>query len=257
MTHGACRDERVIPSLGLLCNGVWNMARSELSNTKIAAVLVGFPLGSTLLSLLLLKRDVFAWSGAEFFTVFWALITLWYATQIWLLSRVLKSSGWTWADIGFGLSRRGTAWFVGGFLLFAFALFGLIELAMGGAALDPAKVQALSDLSNLTPKTSTQRFIFVFMALAAGLCEELVYRGFAIRALEGRGMNRWLAVLVASIPFVFQHGLKSIDQFWWFFIWGLVFGVMFVAIKRLYANIVIHWLVILSAMLAVLQVLQS
>lgn len=69
--------------------------------------------------------------------------------------------------------------------------------------------------------------------------------------------NWWLAVCLASLPFVFQHGLKSLDQFWWFFLWGIAFGVLFVAVKRLYANIVIHWLVILSAMLAVLTVLQS
>lgn len=233
------------------------MSHTQMSRTRIAAVLVGFPLVSTLVSLLLLDRGSLAWTGLEFFTAFWLLITAWYATQIFLLSRVLKSSGWQWRDIGYGFSRRGTLWFIGGYFVFAFGLFALIEVAMGGAALDPAKVQALSDLSNLTPKTWPQRLIFIFMGLAAGLCEELVYRGFAIRALESRGMNRWLAVPAAAMPFVFQHGLKSIDQFWWFFIWGLVFGVMYVAIKRLYANIVIHWLVILSAMLAVLQVLQS
>ncbi len=232
------------------------MSRTEMSKSKIAAVLVGFPLVSTLISLLLLKRDAFEWTGLEFFTAFWILITAWYATQIFLLSRVLKTSGWTWSDIGYGFGRKGTVRFIGGFFLVAFALFALIELALSGFELDPTKVQAMSDLSNLTPKTWPSRLVFVFMALAAGLCEELVYRGFAIRALESKGINRWLAALIASIPFVFQHGLKSLDQFWWFFIWGLVFGALFIATKRLYANIVIHWLVILSAMLAVLQVLQ-
>ena len=228
-----------------------------MSTAKIAAVLVGFPVVSTLISLLLLDRQSLAWTGLEFFTAFWLLITAWYATQIVVLGGVLKSSGWSWSDIGFGFERRGTLWFVGGYLLFAAALLGFIEYAMAGAALDPDKVKALSDLSNLTPKTWPQRIVFVLMGLAAGLCEELVYRGFAINALKSRGMNRWIAVVAASLPFVFQHGLKSIDQFWWFFIWGLVFGVLFVATRRLWINIVIHWLVILSAVLAVLQVLQA
>ena len=232
------------------------MPHTEMSTKKIAFVLIGFPVVSTLLSMLLLRRDAFAWTGLDFFTAFWLLITAWYATQVFVLSRVLKSSGWRWSDIGYGFGRKGTIRFVAGFFFVAFALFALIELAMGGAQLDPAKVQALSDLSNLTPKTSAQRLIFIFMALAAGLCEELVYRGFAIRALESRRMNRWLAVIAASIPFVFQHGLKSLDQFWWFFIWGLVLGLIYVWTRKLYANIVIHWLVILSAVLAVLQTLR-
>ena len=59
-----------------------------------------------------------------------------------------------------------------------------------------------------------------------------------------------------GVPFVFQHGLKSLDQFWWFLCWGLLFGASFVVLRKLYANIVVHWLVILSAVLAVLQVLR-
>jgi uncharacterized protein len=230
--------------------------RPEMPKTKIAAVLLGLPLASTLLSLLLLERGSLAWTGLEFFTAFWLLITAWYVLQIALLAKLLASSGWRWEDVGFGLGRRRALWFVGGYLAFAFALLAFVELAMAGASLDPAKVAALSDLSNLTPKTLPQRIIFIFMGLAGGLCEELVYRGFAINALRSRGLNRWFACIAAALPFVFQHGLKSIDQFWWFFGWGLVFGVLFVATRRLWINIVIHWLVILSAMLAVLQVLQ-
>ena len=232
------------------------MTPAPLSKTKIAAVLLGFPLVSTLISLLLLDRQSLAWTGLEFFTAFWALITLWYAAQIAVLGKVLSSSGWTWRDIGYGFGRRGTLWFVGGYVLFAAGLLGFIEFAMAGAELDPDKVRALSDLSNLTPKTWPQRLIFVAMGLVAGLCEELVYRGFAINALRSQGMNRWIAIVVASFPFVFQHGLKSIAQFPWFFAWGIVFGILFVVLRRLTANIVIHWLVILSATLAVLQVLQ-
>lgn len=93
------------------------------------------------------------------------------------------------------------------------------------------------------------------MGLAAGLCEEFVYRGFAIRSLKSRGINQWLAAFIAAFPFVCQHGLKSLDQFWWFFIWALVFGAIVIIAKRLYINIVIHWLVILSAILAILQTL--
>jgi len=231
-------------------------SQKEMPASKLALVLVGFPVVSTLLSLLLLERSLLSWTGLEFFPAFWLLITGWYALQIALLGRVLKSAGWRWSDIGYGLDRRKTAWFVGGYLLFAAALVGFVEFALAGAASDPEKLKALSDLSNLTPKTTAARVVFVCMGLAAGLCEELVYRGFAIAGLKSRGLNQWFAIPLAAIPFVFQHGLKSLDQFWWFFTWGLVFGVIYVLAKKLYANIVIHWLVILSALLAVLQTLR-
>ena len=226
----------------------------EFSTARIAGVLVGFPVVSTLVSLLLLRKDLLAWTGLPFFTAFWVLITAWYVAQIAILARVLKSSGASWEDIGFNAKR--TAWYVGGYLLFAFALVALVQFALGSVGSDPDKLKALSDLSNLTPKTLPDRIVFVFMGLAAGLCEELVYRAFAIRALASRGINPWLAAVLAAIPFVFQHGLKSLDQFWWFAIWGLVFGAIFILTRRLWINIVIHWLVILSAVLAVLQALR-
>lgn len=223
-----------------------------MTTTRLLLVLAGFPLVSTLVSLLLLDRTSLSWTGLDFFTAFWTVVTLWYATQVLVLSRVLKASGWRWRDIGYGFDRRRTAWLVSGYLVLAFSLLAFIELALAGAALDAGKLQAVS---NLTPRTTTQRVVFIFMGLAAGLCEELVYRGFAIRGLESRGVHRWLAVVIAAIPFVFQHGLKSLDQFWWFFLWGVVFGAGLVLTRWLYVNIVVHWLVILAAMLAILQAL--
>ena len=222
----------------------------------LLGVLLGFPAVSTLISLLLLDRTSLSWTGTDFFTAFWLLITCWYLAQIAILGRVLRTSGLRWQDIGYTFDRRRTAWFVAGYLVFALALVGFVEFALGSAGSDPERIKALSDFSNLTPKTLTQRIIFVFMGLAAGLCEELVYRGFAIRALQRRGINPWFGAVIAAIPFVFQHGLKSIDQFWWFFIWALVFGALFILTRRLWINIVIHWLVILSALLAILQTLR-
>lgn len=227
----------------------------KISTSKIAVVLLGFPLGSTLISLLLLDRDAFAWTGLDFFTAFWLLVTFWYLAQIYILSKILKSSGWSWSDIGYTFNRGKTTYFIAGYLVFAFALIGFIELALANTGSDPERVKALSDLSNFTPTNLPQRIVFVFMGLAAGLCEEFVYRGFAIRSLKSRGINPWFATFFAAFPFVFQHGLKSLDQFWWFFVWALVFGAIFVVARRLYITIVIHWLVILSAVLAILQTL--
>jgi len=223
---------------------------------RLQFVLIGFPLGSLLVSLPLLARDGIAAAGFEFRLLYWPLVVAWYCVQIAVLSRVLKSCGWRWADIGYGLDRRRTAWFVGGYLAFAFALVGFVEFALAGSGVGPEQLKALSDFSNLAPQGLGERLVYVAMGLVAGLCEELVYRGFAINALRSRGWSAWLAVPVAAIPFVFQHGLKSLQQFWWFLGWGLLLGAVFVVLRKLYANIVVHWLVILSAMLAVLQVLR-
>jgi membrane protease YdiL (CAAX protease family) len=231
-------------------------AQNAMPTSKIIAVLFGFPIISTMFSLLLLNRLAFSWTGLDFFTAFWLVIAFWYVVQIAILAKILKSSGWCWSDIGYSFNRKRTAYFVAGYLFFAFALLGVVEFSLENVGTDPKKVKALSDLANLSPKNLTQRLVFIFMGLTAGLCEELVYRGFAITAMKSRSMNQWLASLVAAIPFAFQHGLKSLDQFWWFFIWAIIFSAVFITSKRLYINIILHWLVILSAVLAILQTLR-
>ena len=220
---------------------------------KLISVLIGFPILAYLISLLLINRAIITNLGLDFFNTFWTIIILWYVFQIFIISKIIESSGWSWADIGFTLTKKQTLYYISGFLFIAFGLFLFIELALANSTVNSEKLQTIS---GLTPKTTASRFIFIFMALAAGLSEEIVYRGFAIRALESHNINKWLAVVIAAIPFVFQHGLKSIDQFWWFLTTGIIFGVTFVVLKKLTVNIVIHWLVILSAMTAILQVIQ-
>jgi uncharacterized protein len=233
------------------------MKNTELSKkiplSKTLAVLIGFPIIATLISLLLLNRPLITNLGLDFFNTFWTIIIGWYLIQIYLISKIITSAGWKWADIGFSFSKKKTFYFIGGYLLFAFGLLAFIELALANSIVD---TQKLNLISSLTPKTTTSRVIFIIMGLVAGLAEEIVYRGFAIKALESNNVNKWVAVFVATIPFIFQHGLKSIDQFWWFLTWGVVFGILFLLLKKLTLNIIIHWLVILSAMIAILQVVE-
>lgn len=221
--------------------------------SKTIAVLVSFPIIATLISLLLLNRTIITELRLDFFNTFWIIIIGWYILQILIISRLLFAHGWNWKDIGYPFSSKKTAYFIGGYLLFAIGLLIIIELALANSTVDAAKLEALS---SLTPKTTTARIIFIVMGLVAGVAEEIVYRGFAIKALESNSVNKWLAVLIATIPFIFQHGLKSIDQFWWFTITGIAFGLLFLYLKKLTLNIIIHWLVILSAMTAIFQVIE-
>lgn len=221
--------------------------------SKTLAVLIGFPIIATLISLLLLNRPLITNLGLDFFNTFWLIITAWYLLQIYIVSKILHSVGWKFADIGFSFTKKSTLFFIGGYLLFTFGSIVFIELALANSIVD---IEKMNKISSLTPKTTTARIIFIIMGLTAGLAEEIVYRGFAIKALVSNKINKWLAVFTATIPFIFQHGLKSIDQFWWFLTWGVVFGILFVWLKKLTFNIIIHWLVILSAMIAILQVIQ-
>ncbi len=226
------------------------MLRPTMPTASMVYVLLGFPLGSFLVSLLLLQRPAMEAAHWDAQAVVFSVAACWYAVQIALLRVILGKAGWSWRDIGWALGRRGTAWLIAAYLVCAFALVGGVEWALRhGPAVDPAQ---LSDLANLAPRTWQARLIYVVMGLLGGLCEELVYRGFALRGLRRRGVGIAVACVVASLAFVAQHGLKSVSQFGWFFTWGLVFCALFLICRRLWPGLILHWLVILSALPAVL-----
>lgn len=116
-----------------------------------------------------------------------------------------------------------------GFLIFATGLFLFVQYTLNN---NPIDGQRLSELDDLYPPTIFRRIVFIIMTF-------------------------WAGVVIATIPFIFQHGIKWGEHFWWFAIWGIVFGVIFVLSKRLLPGIIIHFLVGLSAVLAVLQVLEA
>jgi membrane protease YdiL (CAAX protease family) len=229
-----------------------NTGVPKMPLSKTLGVLIGFPIISTLISLLLLNQSLISKLGLDFSNTFRIIVICWYLVQIYLVYRIIRSEGWSWATIGYSLNSRKTLYFILGYLVFAFGLLFFIEYALANSVLDSEKLKSVVGLS---PKNTTARVIFIFLALAAGLAEEFVYRGFAIRALISNNINRWLAVLLASIPFLLQHGIKAYQLTWgsWYVAWGLVFGCLFLVRKNLYLNIIIHWLVILSAMVAILQ----
>ena len=74
------------------------------------------------------------------------------------------------------------------------------------------------------PTNLWENIFFVFVAVSAGFCEELVYRGFAITALQSRWFRLWQAVILATISFVFIHGLGGVYAFPVFFLAGLLFA---------------------------------
>ena len=83
-----------------------NQLSKAIPLSKTLGVLIGFPIIATIISLLLLNRPLITNLGLDFFNTFWLLITGWYLIQIYIVSKILHSEGWKWADIGFSFSKN-------------------------------------------------------------------------------------------------------------------------------------------------------
>jgi len=64
-------------------------------------------------------------------------------------------------------------------------------------------IQAIAE--RILPQSTMELLPFLALAITAGLCEEFLYRGFAMAVLTRLGVVAWVAVLVSSILFGLAH----------------------------------------------------
>jgi len=105
----------------------------------------------------------------------------------------------------------------------------------------PAKargpMQAIAE--RILPQSTIELLPFLALAITAGLCEEFLYRGFAMALLAHLGSPAWAAVLISSIFFGLAHLYQGRGGFFSTLVIGTVFGTGRIAYNSLVP--VIFW----------------
>lgn len=111
----------------------------------------------------------------------------------------------------FGLPSRNRAGIVLAGVVGGLAIGGLqwLNLRRIGKMEGPAPELLRKLASRLLPVTATEYLPFVALAITAGVCEEFVYRGFAMAALTKAGLPIWLVVIGTSALFGFAHAYQG------------------------------------------------
>jgi uncharacterized protein len=157
-------------------------------------------------------------------------ITL-YATTIafqWILAMLVAwralARGLT--PIELGLSSAGWMHMLLPGLLGAVALGGLhwLNLRRMGGMEGPGPDLMRSLASRILPDSSLEMLPYFALAVTAGVCEEFLYRGFAMAALSGVGVPTWLVVLLTSLLFGMAHTYQGISGVVGTSLLGIVLG---------------------------------
>jgi membrane protease YdiL (CAAX protease family) len=208
-------------------------ARLVIPRWQVLVLLVGFPIAYWINSVmpwsyrLFVERDhrYFLAFGISICVLHWASL----ATALWFV----KQAGGTPSTIGLHLRASGLALFV-------------VAIAVVGGALIAVRHQwpihdaPPDDWRFYYPFTLAERCLFVFMAISAGFCEEVVYRGFAIESLKGRGWRTWSAIIAGTIAFIFIHGITALFIFPLLFVVGLFYSGLYLWRKSLTPGIYLH-----------------
>jgi membrane protease YdiL (CAAX protease family) len=83
-------------------------------------------------------------------------------------------------------------------------------------------IQAIAE--RILPQSPLELLPFLALAVTAGLCEEFLYRGFAMAVLGRLGSPGWVAVLLSSILFGMAHLYQGRAGFASTMVMGIVLG---------------------------------
>ena len=109
---------------------------------------------------------------------------------------------------------------------------------------DPHKWQ---ELSHIMPSTWSDYRHFIFLAFAAGICEEIIFRGFMVNYVLEMTSATTFAVPLALIVPAFIFAISHIYQGWLSVVKiasiSLLFGALYMYTSSLYLVIIIHTVV--------------
>jgi membrane protease YdiL (CAAX protease family) len=126
---------------------------------------------------------------------------------------------------------------VGAALLCAFQWFNLRRMSR---ILVPATELMRKLAERLLPSKPVEFGPYCALAVTAGVCEEFLYRGFAMAALTRVGMPAWSVVLMSSVLFGLAHAYQGKGGIIGTGLLGLVFGTMRLAVGSLFPVVLWH-----------------
>lgn len=176
---------------------------------------------------LFLYRSWIAWS--------WGLTLA--VAALWLVYK--RSIG----QLGFGF-ETGWGFWIG--LALTVVVFGLAAIQAIGLRRDPKKLQALAvkvePVKEMIPHTNQEAREFVALSITAGICEEILYRGYLMiyitSAIAIEGM--WPAALLSSLAFGLAHTYQGPKGVLKTGLLGLVFAGLYLLTASIWLPIVLH-----------------
>jgi len=158
-------------------------------------------------------------------------------------------------NLGFRrVSFRYNIWFtVVTLILNGLALFYFVYQLIMSLISKKWREKQLTDIDQGTlgvlPRTKKEKCFYSFMALSAGICEEIIYRGFLVFLLQAvfPNMPIYFIILIPSLLFGISHFYQGLQGVISTGVLGLLFMSLFIATDSLFLAMLLHFFVDFSA----------
>lgn len=107
-----------------------------------------------------------------------------------------------------------------------------------GSHLNPGKIAEVT--SKLAPATGAEIVLFLILSISAGICEELVFRGYFQRQFTRIGGAVWVGVLISAVLFGFAHGYEGLPGMVLITVYGVMFSLLAIYRRGLRTGMIAH-----------------
>ncbi|MCP5053783.1 MAG: CPBP family intramembrane metalloprotease [bacterium] len=147
-------------------------------------------------------------------------------------------------ELGLGTEMKWQFW--AGVLLvvvvFIIAVAQCRAAAKGDEKITQTFKEKVKGVAELLPQTTKELKLFILLSITAGICEELLFRGYLIWYIKGMtGLTG--AVIISAIIFGLAHSYQGLSGIIKTGILGLIFALVFVFTGSLWVPMVLHALV--------------
>lgn len=149
------------------------------------------------------------------------------------LKMVSAYSGWGWLALGLGVAGAG------------FMVWQMISVMKSPEELAKLRSQ-MGDLRALAPVTPKEGRVFALVAVTAGVCEEILYRGILLAVLIPV-VGLWPAVGLSSVVFGMGHAYQGFPGIVKTTLVGLVMALLTVFSGSLLVAMVLHTVIDLTS----------
>ncbi|MCB0628989.1 MAG: CPBP family intramembrane glutamic endopeptidase [Saprospiraceae bacterium] len=168
---------------------------------------------------------------------------------LWLMALAILGAWWwfgrSYSTLGLIWTKEAGHWLSVGVISLFFIVYCLD--AVRDVLTEKGRAEAetrLSEELNILPRTFKSYSIFVLLAISAGICEEIVFRGFFMSYLISLlGTATWAKILAVSIPaviFGYVHTYQGKQAIFKIVGMALLFGTIFMLTGSLYLLILLH-----------------
>ena len=167
-----------------------------------------------------------------------AIAIQWTLTAIAIALWIARSR--PWAALGFvpRFDSLALGCLAASMMVVAFVIWQRVRTLRSDEALGHVR-EHLEHVERMLPRRPDELRRFYRLSITAGVCEEVLYRGYLIWYL-GHALPLWPAVVAAALLFGFGHLYQGVRGMITTFVVGLVFGALYVGTGAIWLPMVLH-----------------